>query len=74
MKFLGKEEKQIVYRKRRKLRKLVAGDVEKASHGMEKFDEHLNEFSFKKDLNEHIKSIYPDFENLFNLLSLDETV
>ena len=73
-KYLEKEEKRIVDRKRRKIRKLVSGNVEKASSAMKRFDEHLKEFVFKKDLNEHITNLYPDFENLVNLLSLDETI
>ena len=73
-KYLEKEEKRIVDRKRRKVRKLVGGNVEKASSAMKRFDEHLKEFVFKKDLNEHITNLYPDFENLVNLLSLDETI
>ena len=57
--------------KRKKLRKISANSLLKKMV-LERFDEHLPFFKFKFDFNALCYSKFPDFENLYTLLTIDK--
>lgn len=68
---LEKEETRIIKRKKKKLCKLLS-DKELKTKALERFDEHLKNFDFKRILYQHGHTLSPHMDNLINLLLIGE--
>ena len=70
---LDKLEKTQSKIKRKKLRKISTNSVLKKMV-LERFDEHLPFFKFKYDFNAFCYSKFPDFENLYTFLTINNGI
>ena len=70
VRFLDKEEKTLQQRKKKKLRKLLKDDPGKLQSVLKRYEDHLECFEFKKSLEGHGKTLYPDMDNLLNLIDI----
>ena len=69
--YIEKEERKIIKRKKKKLRKLLSNELLKSA--LTRLDEHKLFFEFKKDLLNFGCNNFDDFENLVNLLLVSGT-
>ena len=69
---LDKLERKTVKRKKNKLKKLII-DRGKLQTALKRFEEHLDFFDFKTELQKHGSYISPDIENIITLATLDDT-
>ena len=69
---LEKEEKEILKRKRKKLCKLIL-DPEKRRMALDRLKEHKGCLLFKSELLAYCESIFEDFENLVNIVTVSGT-
>ena len=74
VRYFEKEERRITTRKKKKIRKLLNNNVEKMERCLQRFDEHLPFFDFKKELLEHGRTLFPDIDNLLNLVDISSPV
>jgi len=63
------EEKKILKRKRKKIRKLISNHVDLKS-ALDRMEEHEKCFTFKNELLSYCSTIFEDFENLTSLAKL----
>ena len=73
IKFLEKEERKTMETKRKKLKKLLKHDQDKLLNALARFDEHIDNFLFKTSIYDHGKSLFPDIENVVNIVSLGQS-
>ena len=68
---IEKEEKKILKRKRKKIRKLITNDVDQ-KFALDRMEEHEKCFTFKNELLSYCATIFEDFENLAYLTLLGQ--
>ena len=73
VRYLEKKEEKIRQRKKKKLRKLLNSDKDKMAMALQRFDEHLSCFEFKNQLSQHGQILFPDIENLLNLIEISSS-
>ena len=64
---INKQERILIAKKRKKLRKLITNQ-DKLEDALSRFEEHINCFEFRKELEHYAELLYPDIPNIVLLI------